>query len=102
MHHWQIYNKKNGEQYSKVAVQGNYGAYMVDNSKYPYHLVKWVVVLWDVDGDGELEVVNVTYKFYKGDHLCQGIWLEKLQGRRNWHTMKNIQQECVAEVGAGC
>ena len=38
------------------------------------------------------------YKFHKGDHLCQGIWLESLQGGRKWHTIKKIQPEYIVKL----
>ena len=57
--------QKIGELYSKVVMEGNYGAYMVDNPKYPYYLVKFVGVPWEADGDGTPEVGKKHTNFTK-------------------------------------
>ena len=69
--------QKNGELCSKVVVESNYGAYIVDDSKYPYYFVEWIGVPWEADEDGELDVGYITYHFHKGDHMCHRIWLEE-------------------------
>ena len=85
-----------GETYSREVFSGNFGAYCIANDpKYPFYIVEWIGEPWQVDINEESEEIIIgSQKFvvHKGDWVCRGIWLEKLDGARNWHTMTANRQ----------
>ena len=88
-----------GESYRHEVVEGNFGAYCIaDDPKYPYYVVEWVGEPWQAQKDEELVIGPEKFVVHKGDWLCKGVWLEKLVGGRNWHTMTEKRRECVVRL----
>lgn len=88
-----------GETYSKQIVEGDFGAYCIaDDPDYSYYVVEWLGLPWQATEDEEIEIGTESFKVRKDDWLCKGIWLEKLNGGRNWHTMTEDCQECVVRL----
>ena len=81
---------------------GNFGAYCIANDpNYPFYIVDWIGETWQVDINEESEEIIIgSQKFvvHEGDWICRGIWLQKLDGTRNWHTITADHQECVVRL----
>ena len=86
---------KTGRKYSVEVIEGNYGAYMVDDEESPFYVVEWEGEPWRADADGSEVLDEQTYSWRKGDYLCRGRWLDKLHGGRNWYTMDSVQRKCI-------
>ena len=88
-----------GETYSKQIVEGDFGAYCIANDpNYPYYVVEWLGEPWQATKDDEIDIGTQKFVVAKGDWVCRGIWMEKLNGGRNWHTLTEVRQECVVRL----
>ena len=80
--------RETGEMYSQEVVEGNVGAYQVDDTKYNnYYLVKREgepVLALETE---EIELEGDKFVANKGDWYCEGEWLEKLKRTRGWWTL---------------
>jgi len=82
----------------KSVVAGNKGAYMADDNNYKYYIVQWKDRPYQAERDEIIVIGNNEFPVYEGDWLCRGVWLEKLIGGKNWHTMTENYDECVVRL----
>jgi len=73
-----------GKAYLREVCQGNFGAYCIANHPtYPYYVCEWIGEPYMADKSEVLSIGSENFTVHKGDYLCRGIWLEKLEGTRN-------------------
>jgi len=88
-----------GKAYVEEVIEGNFGAYCIANHPtYPYYVVEWIVVPWEVKKSEVLFIGREKNTVHKGDWLCRGVWMEKLDGAQNWHTTTVNLQECIVQL----
>ena len=88
-----------GKTYSMQISQGNFGAYCIaDHPDYPYYVVEWLGEPWVAEKNEDITIGMEKFAVFKGDYLCKGVWLEKLHGARNWHTVTSNLQECIVRL----
>ena len=91
--------KQIGASYAKEIFQGNFGAYSIANDpEYPYYVCEWTGDPWVAELSEVLTIGYQKFTVHKGDWLCRGIWLEKLEGARNWLTTTSNLQECIVRL----
>ena len=79
-------------------VAGNKGAYAADDDDYKYYIVQWKDRPYQAERDEIIVIGNYEFPVCEGDWLCRGVWLEKLIGGKNWHTMTKNHDECVVRL----
>jgi hypothetical protein len=79
-------------------VAGTIGAYMTSDRRYMYYMVEWMGLPYQAECDETILIGNNEFPVYKGDWLCRGVWLEKLTGGKNWHTMTENRDQCVVRL----
>ena len=75
-----------GRQMSLSVVDGNYGAYGVDD-KIKYYLVKWVGVPRMVEANVVVQNGEEDVQLFKGEWVCDGVWLNPVKGARHWYNV---------------
>jgi hypothetical protein len=88
-----------GKTYAREVFEGNFAAYCIANDPaYPYYVVEWMGEPWEAECDQRISLGIEEFVVHKGDWLCKGVWLEKLDGARNWLTTTINMQECVVRL----
>jgi hypothetical protein len=72
---------------SRNVVIGGVGAYAVDNDVGQYYLVKWTQVPWELLEDEIIMVKNTMTTVLRGDWICEGRWLNRVECARYWYTV---------------
>ena len=60
--------------------------------------MEWKGKPYQATKDDTIKIGTENFKVRQGDWLCNGIWMEKLVGGRNWHTFTVNEQECVVKL----
>jgi len=83
--------RETGKTWAKQVIEGNVGAYRVDDKKYSnYYLVKWEGEPQMAEETEEIQLegnTEDTFTVNKGDWYCHGEWLDKLRGAKGWWTL---------------
>ena len=77
---------------------GNYGAYVVDDPEYDYYLVKWVGNPYRAQKDEAIRVDGEEFVVTEGEWLCNGKWLDRLQGTKKWWYQTD--RRCIVRLQA--
>ena len=83
---------------SHIVMDGNYGAYVVDDPEYDYYLVKWVGQPYQAKDDEVIELDGEEFIVKEGEWLCNGEWLDRLQGAKRWWYQTD--RRCVVRLQA--
>jgi hypothetical protein len=70
-------------------VIGGVGAYAVDDEVDQYYLVKWTQVPRELLHDEIIMLENTTTTVFRGDWICEGRWLNRVERARYWYTVGN-------------
>jgi len=92
--------QETGKTWSKQVVEGNVGAYRVDDKNYNhFYLVKWDGEPQMAEETEEIELdgnTGDTFTVNKGGWYCQGEWLDKLRGAKGWWALTGIP--CIVRL----
>ena len=77
----------------QVAI-GNYGAYIVDDDRYDYYIVKWTEMARKAERDERFEIEGEAFMVKKDEWYAKGIWLELVEQ----HWWKTTSQSCIVRM----
>ena len=80
---------------SQVKV-GGFGAYVVDDERYDYYIVRWLESPKEATTDLLFEIEGEEFAVKKGEMYCKGMWLYKVESTTNWWKMTT--QQCVVRM----
>jgi hypothetical protein len=72
---------------SDMIVNGNFGAYLVDN-RMKYYLVKWTSQPWKII-HGTLETTCGVAQ--TGEWVCKGNWLNNIDHAPQWYSLSDVE-----------
>ena len=89
--------RESGKCWSGEIIEGNIGAYAVEDSKYDnYYLVEWTSKPEVAVETKEIMLDGGSFIVFEGDWYCTGEWLEKLHGARSWWARTGLR--CIARL----
>jgi hypothetical protein len=84
---------------SRNVVIGGVGAYAVDDDVDQYYLVKWTQVPRVLLHDEIIMVENKMTTVFRGDWICEGRWLDRVERAKYWYTVGDtVVTVCMKNV----
>ena len=85
-----------GRRMADQVVIGGYGAYIVDDDRYDYYIVKWIDLPQEAEEDRLIELDGEQFTVKKGEMFATGEWLDLVQSTRRW--WKHTSQRCIVRL----